>query len=63
MINNIARIITMQKVKIVYWQDGDFWIGYLQDYPDYMTQGETFEELEENLKDIYDDIVGDKIPS
>jgi predicted RNase H-like HicB family nuclease len=53
----------MQKVKIVYWQDGDFWIGYLQDYPDYMTQGETFEELQENLKDIYDDIIGDKIPS
>ena len=53
----------MQKVKIVYWQDGDFWIGYLQDYPDYMTQGETFEELQENLKDIYNDIIDDKIPS
>ncbi len=46
----------MKKIKIVYWQDGDFWIGYLQDYPDYMTQGETFEELQENLRDIYDDL-------
>lgn len=48
---------------MVYWQDGDFWIGYLQDYPDYMTQGATFEELQENLRDIYADLVGGKIPS
>mgnify|MGYP001828657456 CR=1 FL=1 len=52
----------MKKVKIVYWQDEDLWIGYLQDYPDYMTQGETFEELQDNLKDIYDDIVTERIP-
>ena len=25
----------MQTVKFVRWQDGDTWIGYLQDYPDY----------------------------
>jgi hypothetical protein len=53
----------MKTVKIVYWQDGEFWIGYLYDYPDYMTQEETFKELQENLKDIYADIIGDKIPS
>ena len=47
---------------IVYWQDENLWIGYLQDYPDYMTQGETFEELQDNLKDIYDDIVTERIP-
>ena len=52
----------MKKVKIVYWQDEDLWIGYLQDYPDYMTQGETFEELQDNLKDIYDDIMNECIP-
>jgi predicted RNase H-like HicB family nuclease len=28
------------------------WLGYLKEYPDYMTQGETLEELKENLKDI-----------
>ncbi len=45
-----------------YWQDGDFWLGYLQDYPDYMTQGETLEELKENLRDIHRDITGGHIP-
>lgn len=52
----------MSTVKIVYWQDEDFWLGYLQDYPDYMTQGETLEELKENLKDLYQDINGGHIP-
>ena len=39
----------MRKIKFVYWQDGDWWLGYLEEYPDYMTQGETLEELKENL--------------
>jgi len=52
----------MATVKIVYWQDKDFWIGYLQDYPDYLTQGETLEDLKEHLKDLYRDITGGQIP-
>ncbi len=38
------------------------WIGYLEEYPDYMTQGETLEELKENLKDIYDELNSGRIP-
>ena len=38
------------------------WLGYIEEFPDYMTQGETLEELQENLKDIYDDLTGGKIP-
>ena len=37
-------------------------LGYLEAYPDYMTQGESLEELQENLKDIYDDLTGGHIP-
>jgi predicted RNase H-like HicB family nuclease len=39
--------------KYVYWQEEDMWLGYLEEYPDYKTQGESLEELKENLKDIY----------
>ena len=52
----------MNTVKIVHWQDGDFWLGYLQDYPDYMTQGETLQELKDHLLDLYKDISGGHIP-
>lgn len=43
----------MQTVRFIHWQDGDAWLGYLQDYPDYWTQGESFDDLVEHLKDIY----------
>ncbi|MFA5044139.1 MAG: type II toxin-antitoxin system HicB family antitoxin [Kiritimatiellia bacterium] len=53
----------MDSIRYVYWQDGDMWLGYLEEYPDYRTQGETFEELQENLKDIYADITSNAIPN
>jgi predicted RNase H-like HicB family nuclease len=49
--------------KYVYWQDEGMWLGYLEEYPDYMTQGETLEELEDNLRDIYRDLTDGEIPS
>ncbi|MEK6681868.1 MAG: type II toxin-antitoxin system HicB family antitoxin [Nitrospirota bacterium] len=52
----------METTKFVYWQDGDMWLGYLEEYPDYMTQGESLEELKENLKDIYNDLASGVIP-
>jgi predicted RNase H-like HicB family nuclease len=46
----------MRTVKYVYWeQDGD-WLGYLADYPDYWTQGESLDDLKEHLKDLFADI-------
>jgi len=32
------------------------WLGYIEEFPDYMTQGKTLEELQENLRDIYQDL-------
>ena len=52
----------METIKFVYWQDGDMWLGYLEEYPDYMTQGETLDELKENLKDLFKDLSSGAIP-
>jgi predicted RNase H-like HicB family nuclease len=52
----------MKSVRYVYWQDEDMWLGYLEDYPDYMTQGQTLAELRQNLKDLYEDLSGGHIP-
>ena len=52
----------MERKKYIYWQDDNFWLGYLEEYPDYMTQGETLEELEENLRDIYEELNSGNIP-
>ena len=37
-------------------------LGYLEDYPDYMTQGETLDELRANLRDILGDILAGLVP-
>ena len=52
----------MNTIRYVYWQENDMWLGYLEEFPDYMTQGVTLEELQENLRDIYEDLTGGKIP-
>ena len=41
------------KLKMIYWKSEKFWVGKLLDHPEIMTQGETLEELEENMKDAY----------
>jgi hypothetical protein len=52
----------MNAVRYVYWQNADFWLGYLEDFLDYMTQGESFEELQENLRDLHRDLTSGQIP-
>jgi predicted RNase H-like HicB family nuclease len=51
----------MIKKKYIYWQDDDMWLGYLEEYPDYWTQGKTEEELRENLLDIYSELTSGNI--
>lgn len=41
------------KLKTIYWKGEKFLIGKLLEHPEIMTQGETLEELEENIKDAY----------
>ena len=53
----------MKTTKYVYWKEGKMWLGYLEEYPDYRTQGRTRKELEENLKDIYGELTSGSIPN
>ena len=41
------------KLNLIYWKSERFWVGKLLEHPEIMTQGETLEELEENMKDAY----------
>jgi hypothetical protein len=38
------------------------WLGYLEEYPDYMTQGESLKELQQNLVGIYRDVSRGHVP-
>lgn len=52
----------METKRFIYYQEGNLWIGWLEEYPDYRTQGESLEELQGNLKDIHDELTSGQIP-
>ena len=52
----------MEKKKYVYYKEDRTFIGWFEDYPDYRTMGETLAELEDNLKDIYEELTSGRIP-
>lgn len=52
----------MGGARYIYWQDGAQWLGYFEEYPDYMTQGESLDDLQAHLKDLYRDLTSGDIP-
>jgi predicted RNase H-like HicB family nuclease len=56
-------MVHMEKKKFVYYEEAKMLVGWLEEFPDYRTQGETLEELQENLKDIYAELTGGSIPA
>jgi len=51
-----------KKLTMIYWKGERFWVGKLLEHPEIMTQGETLEELEENLRDAYQMMVMEDVP-
>ena len=52
----------MKTIDYTYWKSEDFYLVFINDYPDYITQGETKEALQENLKDLLLDLESNEIP-
>jgi hypothetical protein len=52
----------MRAIKFTSWQDGDLYIGFLNEYPDYQTQGTSKDDLVENLKDLLIDLESGQVP-
>jgi hypothetical protein len=52
----------MKTLSYTYWQDGDAWLGHLEDFPDYLTQGDSLEDLKAHLLDLYSDLASGEIP-
>ncbi len=51
------------KTRVTYWKEVDGrYLGYLNDYPDHWTQGETVEDLKEHLRDLYKTFSSEQIP-
>ncbi len=50
------------KMTMIYWKGDKYWLGKLLEHPEIMTQGETLDELEENIKDAYLLMAMDDVP-
>ena len=51
------------KAKFTHWQEKDgIFLGYLNEFPDHWTQGESLEDLKEHLRDLYEMFSGEAIP-
>ena len=50
------------EMTLIYWKGEKFWLGKFLEHPEIMTQGETLEELEENIKDAYLTMAMEDVP-
>jgi predicted RNase H-like HicB family nuclease len=57
-----ALEMDMRVERFTYWQDDEVFLGFLNDYPDYCSQGETKEELIENLRSLLEDLTSGEVP-
>ena len=54
--------ISQSKMTMIYWKSDVFWLGKLLEHPEVMTQGETLDELKENIKEAYLLLAMDEVP-
>lgn len=52
----------MKHLAYTWWKDDEFYLGFLNEYPEYETQGTTLEELQDNLRELYADIDSGTVP-
>jgi hypothetical protein len=49
-------VAATKTLAFTYWQDGNAWLGHLEESPDYLTQGESLENLKAHLLSLYRDL-------
>ena len=52
----------MTKMQMIYWKGETCWLGKLLEHPAIMSQGESLDELEVNLRDAYLMMALDQVP-
>lgn len=53
----------MRNHTLIYWEEDGWYVGKLLENPEIMTQGETLEDLEINIKDAYIMMYVDDVPN
>jgi predicted RNase H-like HicB family nuclease len=56
------KFMMNKRFTMLYWKGEKFWAGMFLEFAGRMTQGESLEELEENLREAYSLMVMEDIP-
>ena len=48
----------MNPPTFTYWQHGPDWLGFLGEFLDCVTQGESFNDLKAHLASLHEDLIG-----
>lgn len=51
-----------QKLTFTYWQDGLWFLGYMDEFPEHWTQGPSLGKLKKMLASLYRDMTSGAIP-
>ena len=54
-------MLMRRQFSLEYWMDDGWYVGRLKEVPGIFSQGETLEELEENIRDAYTMMIEDEI--
>jgi hypothetical protein len=52
----------VETMGFIYHEGDGLFVGWLEEYPDYRTQGETMDQLQDNLHDLYRELASGEIP-
>lgn len=52
----------LTNLTLIYWKNEKFWLGKLLEHPEIMTQGESLDELMENIRDAFHLMVMEEVP-
>lgn len=58
----MSQAVNMETRPFTWYQDGSILVGWLDEYPDDKTQGDSLEELQENLRNILGELESGTIP-
>ena len=55
-------IMLNSKLTLIYWKGDKYWLGKILEYPVIMTQGESLDELEKNIREAFFLMKMDDVP-
>lgn len=61
-VHRIGRTSEVETKRFIYYEEDGLVVGWIEEYPDYRTQGETMDQLQENLLDLYKELTSGEIP-